>query len=176
MKLPKRRGSLNRSAPPSVEVHVDVIVQRRCERRGQVAQAARHAEMHEQRAGGGAEQQVFGAPLEAADARARELRAAARRATGQRRRGSRTSTRGDRAADDVGQRGRGAWFLLRAAPASRELTPRRCAAPKLLSLRDAAHVAGSVVGVASVDRLYCELSLRPTHVLRGRYLQGIRNT
>ena len=56
----------------AVEVHVDVIVRAGRQRRRQVAQAARHAEMHEQRAGVGAEQQVFGAPLEAADARVRE--------------------------------------------------------------------------------------------------------
>ena len=51
------------------EQHVDVIVQAALEGGRQIAQAARHAEMHEQRAGVRAEQQVLAAPLEPIDAR-----------------------------------------------------------------------------------------------------------
>src|SRR6185436_18540983 len=55
-------------SPAAVEVHVDMIVWRRLEGLGQVTKAARHAEVHKQRAGVGPEQEIFGAPLESADA------------------------------------------------------------------------------------------------------------
>ncbi len=56
------------------EPHIDVIVGSRRARIGQITQAARHTEMHEQRAHAGAEQQVLPAPLDAVDALPRKRR------------------------------------------------------------------------------------------------------
>ena len=100
------------------------------------------------------------------------MRAAGERARQLLRRANAGAAREPRRVRSCGRRrragGRGAWFRLRAAPASRELTPRARGA-KILSLRDATHVGGSFVGVASVYRLYCKAT-------QGRLILGAAGT
>ncbi len=83
------------------EAHVDVVVQAVGGRLAQVAQAARHAEMHEQRAGLRAEQEILAAPLERVDSLAGQLRRERLRNRPAQPRLAHLD-RGDRAADDVG--------------------------------------------------------------------------
>ena len=76
-----------------IEFDVDVIVRDARRRRGQHAQRARHAEMQDQRAGVGFEQQVLGASSGAANGAARDRSRRCAGSTGQRRRRSCTSRR-----------------------------------------------------------------------------------